>query len=194
VTSHTVEPDDRLANGLIRQRAVDGYRHSLALLSPDLRHRLLLLNDWPGGDGRTLTAVMLNPSTADALSSDATWRRVCGYARREGCSAAQALNLFTLRATQPRDLLSHSRDERVDERADSVIADSIGQHPERFVLVGWGEWAAHSLLRPRRLHVVELLRQVVGAAPLFCLGSTASGEPVHPLRQRADAQLVEWAG
>lgn len=51
--------------------------------------------------------IMLNPSTADADIDDPTVRRCIGFAKREMCSSLTVVNLYALRATDPRQLMKH---------------------------------------------------------------------------------------
>lgn len=155
-----------------------------ATISPDGRYRYLLGRRVGAGSGRMLF-VMLNPSTADAQSDDATIRRCVGYARREGCGTLEVVNLFAYRATRPADLLT--------------IDDPIGPDNDRHIIeaaqrggtlvAAWGR--PDRRLANRAAVVAGLLERHGG--PLACLNRTASGGwPAHPLRQRADAPLRPW--
>src|SRR5437588_2477108 len=72
-----------------------------AVFSPDGRYRYLLTRRL-GRSRRVATFIMLNPSTADAINNDPTIRKCVGFARRWGCGLLQVVNLFALRATEPR--------------------------------------------------------------------------------------------
>ena len=54
-----------------------------AIISDDAVHRFELWRTWDDTKPR-MTFVMLNPSTADAVKSDATITRCIGFAMREG--------------------------------------------------------------------------------------------------------------
>lgn len=56
-------------------------------------------------DHPPVTFVMLNPSTADADENGPTIRRCLGFARRWRQHGILVVNLFTLRATDPSDLI-----------------------------------------------------------------------------------------
>jgi len=89
---------------------------SFADWSPgDAKYRLRLHRTW---DPAVLPAtfVMLNPSTADAEQDDPPIRRCIGFARRWGFGGVRIVNLFALRATNPRALYT----------ADRAGVDSIG--------------------------------------------------------------------
>lgn len=144
-----------------------------ALISDDGVYRYTLSRWWDRAPGwqRTPPAVwiMLNPSTADALVDDATTRRVMGFTRSWGFSGAVVLNLFALRARNPRRLVEAP--DPVGPRNDRIIRDAT---PAAGVVVaGWG---AHPLAVDRAAQVRELIAQ-----PLMCLGRTKAGHPRHPL-------------
>jgi len=149
-----------------------------ATLSADRAYRYLLTRRWD--DGPAMTWIMLNPSTADASEDDPTIRRCVGFARREGCGAIQVVNLFALRAADPRELLASP--------------DPVGPGNDGFLLARplaaciVAAWGTHGSLRGRSAEVRAML---VGVR-LLCLGVTSIGEPRHPLYVRADAPLVPF--
>jgi hypothetical protein len=151
----------------------------MATLSADRAYRYLLTRRW--GDGPAMCWIMLNPSTADASEDDPTIRRCIGFARREGCEAIQVVNLFALRASDPRELLASP--------------DPVGPGGDGFLLARplsactVAAWGAQGSLRGRSAKVTAML----AGARLLCLGVTASGEPRHPLYVRGDAPLVPFS-
>lgn len=133
------------------------------------RYRYLLSRRWAPGPAALF--VMLNPSTADDLRDDPTIRRCVGFARRWRAPAVEVVNLYALRATDPRDLFAHGAPVGPDN--DAAIADAAAR--AQTIVVAWG---AHGARDPRRVaRVIELLR---GRA-LACLGANAGGSPRHPL-------------
>lgn len=148
------------------------------MLSPCERYRYWLLRRWASG-GLTATFCMLNPSTADGSKDDATIRRCVSYAKREGCNALVAVNLFALRATDPTELAASS--DPVGPNNDNILRRDV---PRDLVVVAWG---AHRLAHTRMSAVVAILGQ-----PLWCLGTTKGGAPKHPLYLPADAPLIGW--
>jgi hypothetical protein len=173
----TVETDGSLLDGL-----------SGAAFSTDKAYRYVLTRTWDAALP-VMTWVMLNPSTADAAADDPTIKRCKAFARREGCGGIAVVNLFGLRATDPRALPEH--------------ADPVGPANDWFLRLhaqgasrAVAAWGAHGMLRGRAAEVARMLEAVPGIR-LECLGVTKDGHPKHPLargRERVpdDAPLVPW--
>lgn len=155
-----------------------------AVLSPCQKYRYLL---WRGGDmastGDPAIFIMLNPSTADAQADDPTIRRCGGFARTWGCNGFLVLNLYALRATNPRALWAHG--DPVGAENDEWLA-RIGA-TAREVVCAWGAGA-----RPERVAAVVDLLGTAGVQ-LRCLGITRLGAPRHPLYLRSDQPLCDWS-
>lgn len=111
----------------------------------------------------------LNPSTADERVDDPTIRRCMAFARSWGYHGVHMLNLFALRATNPREMLMHP--EPVGYETDKWIAHYIEQAP--LIVAVWGAHGAH-LQRDQRV-MDSITRDV------HCLKLTVSGMPGHPL-------------
>ena len=159
-----------------------------ATLSPCGRYRYKL---WRYGlyDSlvpRTMLFIMLNPSTADAMVDDPTIRRCRSFAMRDGYSQLEVVNLFALRATDPRELARAP--DPIGPDNDAIIAKAVlrARDSGGCVVAAWG---AHAIAR-RRAAVVEAIRQ--NGAALMCLGLTKDGSPRHPLYVRSDEPLGAW--
>ena len=70
------------------------------------RYRYQLWRRW--GTGHLCVWVMLNPSTADATTDDATIRKCMGFAKRWGFAGIEVVNLYALRSTDPRAMLGNA--------------------------------------------------------------------------------------
>lgn len=127
--------------------------------------------------------VMLNPSTADASIDDPTIRRCRGFARTWGCNGLVVANLYSFRATSPKELWRDDVDP-VGIDGDYWLRRLLGEHKD--VVCAWG---AHA--KPDR---VDLFREIAAAAGanLYCLGTTKAGAPRHPLYIKADTELTKW--
>jgi hypothetical protein len=152
-----------------------------AAFSRDGRYRYRLWRRWD----RSRPAIafcMLNPSTADARRDDPTIRRCIGFAREWGYGGIEVVNIFALRATDPRRLRS-SRDP-VGPRNDAFMLRAAARSP---VVIAWG---VHGALRDRG---TEALKLFGAGSRLLALGRTRSGAPRHPLYLRRDAAVMEYA-
>lgn len=155
-----------------------------AVLDPTRAYRYRL-ERVTGASARTCLFVMLNPSTADETTDDPTVRRCMAFARREGCGRLVVVNLYALRATNPKALRAaddprgpdngdHLR--RAAAQADIIIAAWGGNH------LG-GSWP------------VKVRAILAEHGPVHALRVTKAGDPGHPLYVPADAPLVvldEW--
>lgn len=155
-----------------------------AIFSECLRYRYHLWRQW-----RELTAsagfvlfAMLNPSTADEFKLDPTLTRCKGFTQRFGFSRFEVVNLFALRSTDPKALLSHP--DPVGPSNDLVIKTCMEK--ATVIVVGWG---AFPLASWRAKQVFELAQ----GKPLHCLGTTQAGHPRHPLYLPSAAELRPWA-
>lgn len=155
-----------------------------ALISDDGAYRYELVRRW--GSGPTALWIMLNPSTADAEQDDPTIRRCLGFSRREGAGALVVCNLFALRTTDPKGLLSHP-DPRGPEN-EQYVADWISRAD--LVLCAWGSWPKVNRL-DHGLDVPGMVRSAGRIA--YCLGKTKAGHPRHPLYVKSTKTLeVYW--
>lgn len=149
------------------------------------RFRYTLLRRW-GNKPKSVTWVMLNPSTADSEIDDPTIRRCMKFTERLGHTSMVVVNLFALRATDPRKLLD-AEDPRGPENGGHVLKACAQGH---ITVAAWG--SVKKLLRYGADEIVEIIREY--GHKLMCLGTTKDGSPRHPLYVRGDAPLIEWRG
>jgi hypothetical protein len=149
-----------------------------ATFSADGRYRYRLWRSWDASRPR-VAFVMLNPSTAGARRDDPTIRRCQGFARSWGFGGIEVVNLFALRATDPR--LLRLADDPVGRENDRHLRSALTR--SSLVVLAWG---AHGSLRERAAAV----RGLISRRRPRCLGLTRSGEPRHPLYLPGDARLV----
>jgi len=134
-----------------------------------------------------VTFLMLNPSTADAFVLDPTVRRCIGFAQAWGADVLQVVNLFALRATDPRELYEPGADIGDGHINDGEsLAACIGAGVSRVV----GAWGAHGALKNRARHVLAKLARL--HVPLMHLGLTKRGHPKHPLYLAANTPLEQY--
>lgn len=159
-----------------------------AVLSEDKKYRYLLARVWDKAKPSVLF-VMLNPSTADAEVDDNTIRRCIDFAQRWGYGGLVVVNLYALRATDPKELWRVK--DPVGPQNDQTIAGLAIRFDK--IVCAWGANA-----KPERANQVLSIIAAVWKgnskpAPVFCLGTTQAGEPLHPLRLAADTPLQKFA-
>ena len=151
-------------------------------ISPCGLYRYFLSRYW--GPGEMLPFVMLNPSTADAEIDDPTIRRCMSFARRERFGGIAVVNLYGLRASDPKQLRDVGDPFGPNnECALRQLAD-VAQELALPVVCAWGAGGA---IHDACTLTVEMFQQ--NGARLVCLGKTKDGHPRHPLYVRADQQL-----
>lgn len=149
-----------------------------AEMSEDRVYRYRLSRWW--GDGPRATFVMLNPSTADEFANDRTVARCMSFATSWGLDGIDVVNLYALRATNPRMLWQV--DDPVGPRNDEYILEAGSR--------GWpliAAWGNHA----KRERVAEVLA-MPGLDRLACLRTTKRGAPGHPLYVLSTASLSPW--
>lgn len=157
-----------------------------AQFSADRRHRYRLWRHWGPGGGHYAAFVMLNPSTAGAYADDPTVRRVVGFAKRERLDGLVVVNLFSLVATDPKELHRAAYDAKGDTVTNRwVVRQACSQ--AALVVAAWG---AHAARYPFRVQsAFQELDELEKPVHVF-VGTTKSGQPLHPLRLRRDLPLV----
>lgn len=135
---------------------------------------------------RIIHWIMLNPSSADGDTDDATMRRVTSYSQAWDFDLLTVGNLWSYRATKPADLRKWLNTggewvTRANAKSDRRVAQ-MATRADR-VIVAWG---AAGRKDRRSLAMLRLLDSH-GIEP-YALSLTRRGEPVHPLRQAKSLQ------
>lgn len=156
------------------------WKDGRALLSVCGDYRYLLSRRW--GTGGQMLFIMLNPSTADGLTDDATIRKCMGFARRAGCGSISVVNLYAYRATVPSRMFA--AEDPVGPDNDAHIIDALKHSSD--VMCAWGNHARQERVQ----QVKELIRQ--SGVKAWALKINANGSPAHPLMLSYDRDLVEY--
>jgi hypothetical protein len=157
-------------------------RDTATFSATDQTYRYALSRDWD--DRPPIVFIMLNPSAADAFADDPTIRRCIRFARQWQAGGLLVLNLFGLRATDPRALRQHP--DPVGPDNDQVIREEL-RGCLGVVVCAWG---VHGTLHGRDRQMLALL-DGLGVTPL-CLGTTKAGQPRHPLYVASSTPSVEY--
>ncbi|MAH73865.1 MAG: hypothetical protein CMK29_07185 [Porticoccaceae bacterium] len=140
------------------------------------RYRYALWRAWD----KELPSILvfgLNPSTADERVDDATTRKCIGYAKSWGFGELCMVNLFAAVAKRPIEL--RDMDEPVGPQNDVWLKRVTLKH--EVTLAAWGNGGEYL---DRAAEVLRFIK------PLYCLGKTVCGNPIHPLYQPSSLNLV----
>lgn len=156
-----------------------------AIISPCGRYRYMLRRQW-AASRRFVLWLMLNPSTADARTNDATIRRCMRFSREWGYDGLLVGNLYALRTPYPGDLFRGL--DPVGPENDAHI-----QRLARYAAITVCAWGQPGPIDGRRWAVLRLLRERGAHWPgLHYLTLNQNGEPGHPLRLPATLKPTKW--
>jgi hypothetical protein len=167
-----------------------------AYLSPCRLYRYILWSVWDVTKP-LLHFIMLNPSTADEVDSDATILRCIERAKRLGYGGVVVTNLFAWRETKPKELFRINRLSLIGSLNDQAIWEVY--RVASATICAWGKDGG---FLGRASSVLALLHTGCGckhtfidckAKPLYVLELTKNGSPVHPLYQSYDLHPREWS-
>lgn len=133
-----------------------------------------------------LAWVMLNPSTADASTNDPTIRRCIAFAKAWGYGGIVVVNLYALRATDPKALWQHP--DPIGPDNDEGLQFVAEHYP--LIMCAWGANARQD----RAEAVAAILWQCYEhGGQLATLGWTKTEwGPRHPLYVRADTRPIPF--
>lgn len=157
-----------------------------AVISADGRYRYTLTRRALNGAQGKAIFIMLNPSTADASIDDPTIRRCVDFTRRWQRKTLLVLNLFAMRATNPRDLAGDIEGPDNWKHFDQAL----NCHPKPDLVVC--AWGTHGSFNDQDKTVMGWLDSWC-IEPL-CLGLTKDGHPRHPLYVKGDTILRDYRG
>jgi hypothetical protein len=149
-----------------------------------------------------LLVCMLNPSDANHDVDDQTIVLVCHIAKHHGFGGIVVVNGIPLRDPQPKPAIAMTRWDRTsDWWARDRLQENLGVIAAEAaragaVLVAWGANAAKCDTWFETV-LEEIDSAVAEGTPVYCLGKTDGGHPIHPLARGKrkipkNAPLVPW--
>lgn len=168
---------------------------STAVISDDGKHRFALTRLLNSPTAHAVMFVMLNPSTADADTDDPTIRKCIGFAERWGYGKLLVANLYSTRATEPKELThSYVADEFWEDDTWPLAEQWIRKMASEALTVvcAWGAFKS-----PFKWYREMQVGQALAAAghddgTLECLGRNKDGTPKHPLYLPWDTDLEDY--
>lgn len=163
--------------------------NSGAVISDDEKYRYALWRRWrepsrhPFFDNGLATFVMLNPSTADAMTDDPTVRRCKGFAESWGYEGMIVVNLFAYRATDPSELVPLSEQEAQGPDNYRWLENALSCTMTR--VAAWGGKVPNGK--------AEYLLGLLQRWDLRALKINKDGSPAHPLYLPKDlSPMHKW--
>lgn len=122
----------------------------------------------------------LNPSTADSLKNDNTVTRCINYAKAWGYDGMIMTNIFSYRATDPKDM--KTVDDPIGPSNDYWLLEA--HNHSKLTILCWGN---HGSYRGRSEEVLKLLPH-----NLHFLKMTTQRQPYHPLYLNKKLKPLRW--
>jgi hypothetical protein len=157
-----------------------------AILSPCGTYRYSLTRSL-GQPGFKACVIMVNPSTADAETDDATIRKLIGFGTRLKWSEFTVVNKFAYRATDVNEL--RTAVDPIGPLNDHHIFAAMIQ--ASMIVVAWGSLNKLPLPLWRRWRVVAGIARALDK-PLYSWGVCKDGHPCHPVMLGYDTPLTIW--
>lgn len=167
-------------------------------------YRFSLLRKWD--DRPHLLVCMFNPSTASATEDDPTIRLLCQIASHNGYGRIVVVNGVPLRSPDPAPAFAMLEwDKSQDWYARDALQlnlSHIQTHAAQAgaVLLAWGALAFKTNYSADWFDYIreEIEAAVDEGTPIYCLGKTKAGCPIHPMARgrmkvRPDAPLIPWS-
>lgn len=175
-----------------------------AEISSDGTIRWTLTRTW---DARpVLLVVMFNPSTAGPEVDDNTVNLVCQIASHNGYGGIMVVNGIPLRSSVPAPAIQMLEwDKASDWSARDLLLQNIGVIQREAgragaVLLAWGALAHKTNSSADWFDNVreEIECAVKDGTPIYCLGKTKAGCPIHPMARgkmkvSPTAKLIPWS-
>lgn len=140
----------------------------------------------------TMLFCMLNPSTANAVINDATIRSCIRLAMANGCGSIHVINIYAVRATNPRDLVAGSVADIVGPDNAEVIEQALVDlyTNQGVFVVAWGSYSNRPpCMRVRAQRIADKALDL-GVMPM-CFGRNKDDSPRHPLYVPTGCALVD---
>lgn len=151
-----------------------------AVLSPDRVYRYTLTRRW-NKTGKSVAFIGLNPSTADEHTDDPTIRRCVEFANSWGYGCVVMVNLFALRATDPKVMKAHHSPVGPDN---DMYLKIVNSEYCALTIAAWGKDGTH-LGRDKQV------RNLIPNLHALRL-SAKTGQPWHPLYLPGALKPIPW--
>ncbi len=152
--------------------------NSDAIFSKDRKHRYVLIREWDLKKP-SLMIISLNPSTADEKINDPTIQRCIGFAKKWGFGRLFVTNLFSFRATSPKDLFNFKNP--IGDKNDYWIRKLLKKVNK--IVLAYGN---HGGFKNRHQKILKIIKNP------YCIKKSKTGMPMHPLYLKYTKKPIKY--
>jgi len=152
--------------------------NSDAIFSKDRIYRYVLTREWDLKKP-SLMIISLNPSTADEKINDPTIQRCIGFAKQWGFGKLIVTNLFSFRATSPKDLFKSKNP--VGDKNDYWIK-KLSKKVNKIVLA----YGNYGKFKNRHEKILKIINNP------YCIKESKTGMPMHPLYLKYTKKPIKY--
>lgn len=160
-----------------------------AIISPCGLYRYRLDRRGENLNGDTVV-IMVNPSTADAETDDATIRKLKGFGARRGWTNIVVGNLFAYRSKDVRELAAVA--DPVGPENDAHLRAMFDNGAFVRLIFAWGPMGKLPKRLRARWRAVYQMALDAGLEPTSIGAPAKDGHPCHPLMLPYDRKLQPW--
>jgi hypothetical protein len=154
------------------------FENNGAEFSPCGKYRYALWRIWDDVNKPLVMWIGLNPSTANATDDDPTIQSVTRITRHNGYGGFFMMNLFGIISADPKVLKVAE-----DPQGDNLMWHGKIRQRCKDIVFAWGAFKEAGIVS------AEMVVAYPGA---LCIGKTQKGQPLHPLYQRSDSELIKF--
>lgn len=141
---------------------------------------------------KTLICVGINPSTASPNNLDPTLKKVKAIAASNNYTNWIMLNVYPERSTNPRNLQLVCNNQ-LHIKNINEIRKVLTTFTNANILFAYGNLInTRPYLKACLDDILNLLSEVQFAGQKLCIKLTLKGNPIHPLYQKADSELINF--
>lgn len=149
-----------------------------AIFSKDRLHRYVLIRMWDLKKP-SLMIISLNPSTADEKINDPTIQRCIGFAKKWGFGKLFVTNLFSFRATFPKDLFNSKNPVGVEN---DYWIKKLSKKVNKIVLA----YGNNGKFKKRHEKILKMIDNP------YCIKKSKTGFPMHPLYLKYTKKPIKY--
>lgn len=168
-------------NNLLYQFGWDRHGRGRAIFSLDNKERYFLSREFKK-EGRNISFLMLNPSTADAGKLDPTVTRCMEYGKNWGFDRVCIVNIYPIIGSDPMILIKKKGDRELNR----LFIEYSLKFSEKIICA----WGSHREVNFEKENLSDILFN--NNKKLYSLGYNYDGNPKHPLYLKSNLEPIKY--